>query len=63
MNVIRNYNDENIGCALLEFQLASMHSMTDFYEANIISASLAWATEGGARSPCILKLSEKRLFS
>jgi len=29
MNVIRNYNDKNIGCALLEFQLASIHTRTD----------------------------------
>ena len=26
MNVIRNYNDKYIGCALLEFQLASIHT-------------------------------------
>jgi len=25
---IRNYNDENVGCTLLEFQLASVQSRT-----------------------------------
>jgi len=40
MNAIWNYNDKNIGCALLEFQLASTHSLTDFYEADVSSESL-----------------------
>jgi len=43
MNAIRNYNDKNIGCALLEFQLASIHSRKDVYEADVISATLGSA--------------------
>jgi len=35
MNVIRNY--WNIGCALLECQLASIYTRTDVYEAVAIS--------------------------
>jgi len=44
MNVIRNCYDKNIGCALFEFQLISVHSRTDVYEADEISASLAALT-------------------
>jgi len=38
MNVIRN--NEKIGCALLKFQLARLHSRTDVDEADVISESL-----------------------
>jgi len=42
MNLIRNYNDKNIGCALLEF--AGKYSQQDStYEADVISASLGKA--------------------
>jgi len=40
VNVIQNYNDENIGCTLLEFHLASIHSRTDVYGVDVILASL-----------------------
>jgi len=40
MNVIRNSNDNNIGCTLFEVQLASIHSRRDVYEAAVISASM-----------------------
>jgi len=40
MNVIRNYNEKNVGCPLLAFQLACFHSKTDVYETDFISASL-----------------------
>jgi len=40
MNVIRNYNDKNIGCALLAFQLISIRSRTGVYAVDVISASL-----------------------
>ena len=43
MNVIRNYNDKNIGCALLEFQRANIHARTAVCEAVVISASLGSA--------------------
>jgi len=40
MNVLQNCNDKNIGCVVLQFQLISIHSRTDVYEANLISASM-----------------------
>jgi len=40
MNVIRNYNNKNICCALLEFQLASIHNRRDVYEVDVVSTSL-----------------------
>jgi len=40
MSIIGNCNDKNIGCALLEFQLISIHSRTDVYEGDVISASI-----------------------
>jgi len=43
MNVIPNYNDKNIGCALLEFQRANIHARTAVCEAVVISASLGSA--------------------
>jgi len=43
MKVIRNCNDKNTGCALLKFQLISIHSRADAYEADVISASVGSA--------------------
>ena len=37
MNVIQSYNDKNIGYALLEFQLESIHTRTDVYETVVLS--------------------------
>jgi len=44
MNVIWNCNDKNIDCALVEFQLISIHSKTFVYEGDVISASMGSAT-------------------
>jgi len=40
MNVIRNCNDKNVGCGLLELQQAGIYSRTDVYASVVISASL-----------------------
>jgi len=40
VGLIRNYNEKNIGCASLEFQLASVHSRRDVYDVDVISTSL-----------------------
>jgi len=43
MEVIRDCNNKNIGCTLLEFQLKSIYSGADVYEADLISASVGCA--------------------
>jgi len=40
VGLIRIYNDKNIGCVLLEFQLASVHSSRDVYNVDVILTPL-----------------------
>jgi len=48
MNVIRNYNDKNIRCASVIFQLASTHNRRNVYEADVTSVSLGSVYFSGA---------------